>query len=99
MSAAAAPARQRPPLRSLDVKHVVPLTLLAQAVREHRLAAAGWVGSGGSAAGCRRQLGGATAVVPNGFLAARLLTPTRDLERHRAMLAVGVDRRDGQARC
>ncbi len=68
----------------MDVKHVVPVTLLAQVCVSIVAAAVGWVGFGGVAA-VSAALGGAAAVVPNAFLAARLLTPTRDLG-HQAML-------------
>jgi ATP synthase protein I len=68
----------------MDVKHVVPVTLLAQACVSVVIAAVAWVWFG-SVAAASAALGGATAVVPNAFLAARLLTPTRDLG-HQAML-------------
>jgi ATP synthase protein I len=68
----------------MDVKHVVPVTLLAQVCVSIVVAAVCWVGFDSVAAGSAA-LGGATAVVPNAFLAARLLTPTRDLG-HQAML-------------
>jgi ATP synthase protein I len=68
----------------MDVKHVVPVTLLAQACVSIVVAAASWIGFG-SVAAVSAVLGGATAVVPNAFLAARLLTPTHDLG-HQAML-------------
>jgi len=68
----------------LDVKHVVPVTLLAQACVSIVVAAACWAWFDGVAA-ASAALGGATAVVPNAFLAARLLTPPRDLG-HQAML-------------
>ena len=68
----------------MDVKHVVPLTLLAQVCVS--IVAATVCGAWfGSVAAVSAALGGATAVVPNAFLAARLLTPTSDL-RHGAML-------------
>jgi ATP synthase protein I len=60
-----------------DVKRVVPLTLLAQACVSFALAAVLWL-SYGDVAGVSALLGGATAVVPNGFLAARLLQPSTD---------------------
>ena len=62
----------------MDVKHVVPVTLLAQACVSIVAAAVGWAGFG-SVAGVSAALGGATAVVPNAFLAARLLMSMRDL--------------------
>jgi ATP synthase protein I len=68
----------------MDVKHVVPVTLLAQVCVSIVAAAVGWAWFG-SVAAVSAALGGATAVVPNAFLAARLLTPTRDLG-HQAML-------------
>jgi ATP synthase protein I len=61
----------------IDVKHVVPLTLLVQACVSLALAAVLWV-SVGELAATSAVLGGAAAVVPNGFLAARLLAPSRD---------------------
>jgi ATP synthase protein I len=61
----------------MDVKHVVPLTLLAQACVSSGLAAVLWLSSGDVAA-VSALLGGAAVVVPNGFLAARLLQPSRD---------------------
>ncbi len=69
---------------SIDVKHVIPVTLLAQVCVSAVAAAVCWMGYGGVAA-ASAALGGATAFVPNAFLAARLLTPPRDLG-HRAML-------------
>ena len=68
----------------MDVKHVVPVTLLAQVCVSVVAAAVGWAGFG-SVAAVSAALGGATAVVPNAFLAARLLTPSRDLG-YQAML-------------
>ena len=61
----------------IDVKHVVPVTLLAQTcVSVVAAAMLGlWVGE---VAGVSALLGGAVAVVPNAFLAARLLKPSRD---------------------
>ena len=61
----------------IDVKHVVPLTLLAQASVSLVVAAALWVWWDEVAA-TSALLGGAVVVVPNGFLAARLLQPSRD---------------------
>jgi ATP synthase protein I len=66
------------------VKHVVPLTLLAQACVSAVLALALWLWVGEVAA-ASALLGGAAAVLPNGFLAARLLRPSR-VETARAML-------------
>lgn len=68
----------------IDVKHVAPLTLLAQACVSGLVALALWVWLGEVAA-FSALLGGAAAVVPNGFLAARLLQPGRD-ESARAMM-------------
>jgi ATP synthase protein I len=61
----------------IDVKHVVPLTLLVQACVSGVLAFGLWAWLGEVAA-VSALLGGAAAVLPNGFLAARLLTPSRD---------------------
>jgi ATP synthase protein I len=61
----------------MDVKRVVPLTLLAQACVSAALAALLWAGFGEIAA-VSALLGGASAVIPNGFLAARLLAPSAD---------------------
>ena len=66
-----------------DVNSVVPLTLLAQACVSLVVAGAAW-GWFGAVAGVSAALGGATAVVPNAFLAARLLVSNRD-PGHRAM--------------
>lgn len=68
----------------IDAKHVVPLTLLAQACVSVVVAAVAWVWVG-QVAGMSAMLGGVTAVVPNGFLAARLLQPSRD-ESAKAMM-------------
>lgn len=57
-----------------DDNYVVPLTLLAQAGVSIGLAAALWLWRGDVAAGSIL-LGGVAAVVPNAFLAARLLAP------------------------
>jgi ATP synthase protein I len=67
--------RKRPVV--IDVKHVVPLTLLAQVCVSVVMAVALWVWVG-EVAGVSALLGGATAVIPNGFLAARLLQPSTD---------------------
>jgi ATP synthase protein I len=61
----------------IDVTRVVPLTLLAQACVSAALAAALWAGFGKVEA-VSALLGGAAVVIPNAFLAARLLTPSRD---------------------
>ena len=68
----------------IDAKHVVPLTLLAQACVSVVVAAVAWVWAG-QIAGMSAMLGGVTAVVPNAFLAARLLQPSRD-ESAKAMM-------------
>ena len=62
---------------SIAVQRVVPLTLLAQAGVSTVLAAVLWLSFGETHA-VSTLLGGAAAVVPNGFLAARMLTPSRD---------------------
>jgi ATP synthase protein I len=61
----------------IDVKHVVPVTLLVQLCVSFVVAAAAWVWVG-EVAGVSALLGGTVAVVPNAFLAARLLKPSRD---------------------
>jgi ATP synthase protein I len=61
----------------IDVKHVVPLTLLVQVCVSLVVAAVLWVWMGEVAA-MSALLGGVAVVVPNGFLAARLLRPSRD---------------------
>jgi ATP synthase protein I len=61
----------------IDVKHVVPLTLLVQVCVSLVVAGVLLVAMG-SVAAASALLGGATAVVPNGFLAARLLQPSRE---------------------
>jgi len=61
----------------IDVKHVVPLTLLAQACVSLLMAGVLWAWFGEVEA-VSALLGGAAVVVPNGFLAARLLQPSRD---------------------
>jgi len=68
----------------IDAKHVVPWTLLAQACVSVVVAAVAWVWAG-QIAGMSAMLGGVTAVVPNAFLAARLLQPSRD-ESAKAMM-------------
>ena len=71
---------------AIDVKRVVPLTLLAQAGLSSALAALLWLAYGDVVA-VSTLLGGAAAVIPNGFLAARLLTPNRDLSAGAMMRA------------
>lgn len=61
----------------IDVKHVVPLTLLVQACVSLVLAAVLWAWMG-EVAGMSALLGGVAVVIPNAFLAARLLQPSRD---------------------
>jgi ATP synthase protein I len=61
----------------IDVKHVVPVTLLVQTCVSLVAAAVLWAAAG-EVAGTSALLGGAAAVVPNAFLAARLLKPSRD---------------------
>src|SRR5688500_2585946 len=65
------------PVVVIDVKHVVPVTLLAQACVSVAVAAVSWAWVG-EVAGMSAVLGGMVAVVPNAFLAARLLKPSRD---------------------
>jgi len=71
---------------AIDVKNVVPLTLLAQAGVSLGLAALLWLKFGDVVAGSTL-LGGAAAVVPNGFLAARVLRPNRDVTARAMMRA------------
>ena len=61
----------------IDVKHVVPVTLLVQVCVSFVSAAVfwGWMGEVGAVSAL---LGGVAVVIPNAFLAARLLRPTRD---------------------
>jgi ATP synthase protein I len=61
----------------IDAKHVVPVTLLVQLCVSVMLAAVLWVWMGEVAA-ASALLGGAAAVIPNGFLAARVLQPSGD---------------------
>ena len=63
----------------IAVERVVPLTLLAQAGVSMVLAAVLWFSFGDTVA-VSTLLGGAAAVVPNGFLAARLLAPNRPVD-------------------
>ncbi len=63
----------------IGVERVVPLTLLAQAGVSVVLAAVLWLSFGDTVA-ASALLGGAAAVVPNGFLAARVLTPSRPVD-------------------
>jgi ATP synthase protein I len=68
----------------IDVKHVVPVTLLAQACVSLVVAAVLWAWMG-PVAGMSALLGGVAVVIPNGFLAARLLQPSRN-ESAQAMM-------------
>jgi ATP synthase protein I len=68
----------------IDVKHVVPLTLLVQLCVSFVVAAVLWAWMG-EVAGASALLGGAAVVMPNGFLAARLLQPSRN-ESARAIM-------------
>ena len=68
----------------IDVKHVVPVTLLAQLCVSVVVALVLWAWMG-EVAGASALLGGAVVVIPNGFLAARLLQPSRD-ESARAIM-------------
>ena len=61
----------------IDVKHVVPVTLLVQACVSLVLAAVLWAWMG-EVAGMSTLLGGVAVVIPNAFRAARLLQPSRD---------------------
>ena len=70
----------------MDVQRVVPLTLLAQAGVSTALAAGLWAAFGDTA-GISTLLGGAAAVVPNAFLAARVLKPNRDVSAGAMMRA------------
>jgi ATP synthase protein I len=70
----------------MDVQRLVPLTLLAQAGVSSALAALLWIAFGGVVAGSTL-LGGAAAVVPNAFLAARVLKPNRDVSARAMMRA------------
>jgi ATP synthase protein I len=68
----------------IDVKHVVPVTLLVQLCVSVVIAVVLWAWIG-EVAGASALLGGAAVVIPNGFLAARLLRPTSD-ESARAIM-------------
>jgi ATP synthase protein I len=63
----------------IAVERVVPLTLLAQAGVSLVLAAALWASLGDTIA-VSALLGGAAAVVPNAFLAARVLKVSRPVD-------------------
>ena len=62
----------------IDVKHVVPVTLLVQVCVSFVAALAFWAGMDATA-GKSALLGGIAVVIPNGFLAARLLRSAADL--------------------
>jgi ATP synthase protein I len=68
----------------IDDKHVVPVTLLVQLCVSVVVAVALWAWIG-EVAGMSALLGGAAVVIPNGFLAARLMKPNRDVSA-RAMM-------------
>jgi ATP synthase protein I len=61
----------------IDVKHVVPVTLLVQLCVSVAVAVVLWACMG-EVAGASALLGGAVVVIPNGFLAAWLLQPSRE---------------------
>jgi ATP synthase protein I len=73
----------------IDVKHVVPVTLLVQMCVSFVVAAVSWI-LVGEIAGASALLGGAAAVVPNGFLAARVLQPNRDLSADAMMRSAWI---------
>jgi ATP synthase protein I len=68
----------------IDVKHVVPVTLLVQTCVSFVVAGVLWAWMGEVAA-TSALLGGVAVVVPNAFLAARVLAPNRDVSA-RAMM-------------
>jgi ATP synthase protein I len=73
----------------IDVKHVVPLTLLVQVCVSFVAAAAFWAWMG-EVAGVSALLGGVAVVIPNAFLAARVLTPSRDLSADAMMRSAWI---------
>jgi len=73
----------------IDVKHVVPVTLLAQFCVGLAVAGVAWVWFDATA-GISALLGAATAVMPNAFLAARLLQSNRDPSDHAMMRAARI---------
>ena len=73
----------------IDVKHVVPMTLLVQTCVSFVVAAVSWI-LVGEVAATSALLGGAAAVVPNGFLAARVLKPSRDTSARAMMRAAWI---------
>jgi ATP synthase protein I len=72
-----------------EERRVVPLTLLAQALASLGVALPAWFWFGGVAAGSVA-LGGLVAVVPNGFLAARLLGSQAGVSPARLLRAAWV---------
>jgi hypothetical protein len=86
-------------LRGLDDRRVVPLTLLAQAGLSIGLAAFLGIWWGGTAV-LSALLGGLTAVLPNAFLAARMLAPHADDAKavmRSAWLGAGIENRPSAA--
>jgi ATP synthase protein I len=73
----------------IDVKHVVPLTLLAQFCVGLAVAGVAWVWLDATA-GISALLGAATAVIPNAFLAARLLQSNREPNDHAMLRAARI---------
>ena len=73
----------------IDVKHVVPVTLLVQACVSVVIAVALWAWMG-EVAGVSALLGGIAVVIPNGFLAARLLKPNRDVSAQAMMRSAWI---------
>jgi ATP synthase protein I len=73
----------------IDVKHVVPVTLLVQLCVSVVVALVLWAWMG-QVAGASALLGGAAVVIPNGFLAARLMQPSRDESARAIMRAAWI---------
>ena len=73
----------------IDVKHVVPVTLLVQVCVSLVVAGALWAWMG-EVAGVSALLGGVAVVIPNGFLAARLLKPNRDVSAQAMMRSAWI---------
>ena len=73
----------------IDVKHVVPLTLLVQLCVSVVVAVVLWAWMG-EVALVSALLGGAAVVIPNGFLAARLLKPNRDVSAQAMMRSAWI---------
>jgi ATP synthase protein I len=65
------------------------MTLLVQTCVSFVVAAVSWI-LVGEVAGTSALLGGAAAVVPNGFLAARVLKPNRDTSARAMMRAAWI---------